>query len=118
MVYRAGAGPRGCRIKELTVDRLVEAMKLMRSEETLGIVQELRSRMLAEDGVSMGIESFHNNLPLANMLCEVSLFISTPRLAQIFCNQCNLKMSLQADAVVHRTTGGRAHHHRIPFRRG
>lgn len=116
MVFRAGAGPKGCRIQDLTVERLIESMKILLSEEVRSKVHELSSKMLAEDGVSMGIQSFHNNLPLANMICEVCVFERKPKLAQIYCSHCNLKMSIYADSIIHREKSGRANHHRIPFR--
>ena len=116
MVYRAGAGPRCCRIQDLTVDRLVESMKVLMSGEVRIKVRELSGKMTAEDGISMGVHSFHNNLPLANMMCEVSVFERVPRLARIYCSHCNLKLSLPADSIVHRESSGRAHHKRILFR--
>ena len=117
MVRRSGVGPSGCPIATLTVEKLVNALEILRSPETIAAAQALGARMDAENGVAAGVECFYRNLPVANMACEVSLFDDhTPRIARVYCPTCGLKMSLEADRVVHRKSGGRDYHLRVPYR--
>lgn len=117
MVHRSGSGPAGCPIKQLTVDKLVEAFRFMRLEETQKCARELGDKMAAEDGVTKGIESFYNNLPTSNMICEVSVFNNRQsKVARVFCGTCGLKLCTEADRVIHRASSGREDHVRLPFR--
>mmetsp|Transcript_25497 Transcript_25497/g.37624 ORF Transcript_25497/g.37624 Transcript_25497/m.37624 type:complete len:901 (+) Transcript_25497:79-2781(+) len=116
MVYRAGVGPRGCPIGSLTKEKLVEAFKVLESHETKKNVAVLSQKMNAENGVRIGAESFFRNLPLEDMLCEVSLFRHSSRIARVYCQDCGLKMCSEVDAVVHRPQGGRSTHTRMPYR--
>lgn len=119
MVHRAGAGPKGCPIAQLTPARLVEAFTTLRSEEVQVRARELGVKMSLEDGVANGVRSFHSRLPLCSMLCEVSILNNrTSRLARFYCPQCGLKMSEEVDEVVHRRGLGREYHDRVPFRCG
>jgi hypothetical protein len=117
MVFRSGAGPRGCPIGKLNAKTLAEAMAFMRSHEVVKRAGELGACMSAEDGVSKGVESFHNRLPLANMICEVSIFNNQKsEVARVYCPTCGLKMTLDVDRVIHRRGSGRSDHERVPFR--
>jgi len=117
MVYRAGVGPKGCPIVDLTLEKLMAALKLMRDQETIEKATALGAKMNAEDGVRRGIESFNHNLPLANMLCEVSLFDQqSSRIATTFCADCGLKMCVEVDQILHRPGSSRVGHKRAPFR--
>ena len=117
MVSRAGAGPPGCRIRDLTVDKLISALKNLRSNEIIETAKALGKQMVAEDGVANGVKSFYRNLPLANMICEVSVFNNqTSKLASVYCPDCGLKMCEEAHKVVHRVGSGRENHQCIPFR--
>ena len=90
-----------------------------------------------EKGTVNGVESFHHNLPMADMLCEVSLFLSpsdnaansavsttsaseascsTSTMARFFCADCGLKLGPHCDAIIHRDGAGREAHTRIPYK--
>lgn len=117
MVHRSGAGPKGCPITDLTVDRLVQSFEVMRHPDTIASAKALGAKMSKEDGVSEGVKSFYNNLPLGDMICEVCIFNNRRQaVARIYCGDCGLKLSEEADTIIHRTTGGRAHHERVPYR--
>lgn len=72
--------------------------------------------MNLENGVMNGVNSFKRNLPLEDMLCEVSLFSKKSEIAKVFCQDCGLKMCVGVDRVVHRAQGRRSKHRRIPYR--
>ena len=116
MVHRAGAGPPGCPIADLSVDILKKSLLTLTSQDLRIHVSELSRNMNSEDGVFEGIQSFTNHLPLADMVCEVSLFMGKSDLAKVYCRECGLKMSLTADNVLHREQSGREDHTRIPYR--
>lgn len=116
MVHRSGAGPAGCPISKLTLARFQEALDVLRAPKTQDRARSLAALMNAEDGVSEGVNSFHRNLPVADMLCEVSIFNRESKIARVYCSDCGLKMCSQVDDVVHRASGGRESHSRVPFR--
>lgn len=117
MISRAGAGPPGCRIRNLTTEKLTEALEVLRDPTVIENVKKLGEKMCAEDGVKHGVESFYRHLPLANMICEVSVFNNqTSKIARVFCPECDLKLSEEAHKVIHRRGSGRENHQCIPFR--
>lgn len=116
MVYRSGAGPPGCPIASLTTEKLVHAFRVLVSDDTKNNVALLSEKMNSEKGVIKGVESFLRNLPLEDMICEVSLFQRKSEIATIYCRDCGLKMSTKVDQVAHRARGGRHHHFRVPYR--
>ncbi len=114
MVHRAGCGPGGCPIGKLTTEKLTTAFEVLTDRNTIATAVDLARKMNEENGVQRGLESFHKNLPLADMICEVSIFNNKQsRLASIYCQTCGLKMCGAVDAVVHRTA---SNHVRVPFR--
>lgn len=90
----------------------------MRDPKIMKKVSELSVRMNNEDGISNGIKSFYKQLPIDNMVCDVSLFLSNQKseLARIFCLDCQLKMSKKIDNIIHRESSNRSHHARIPWK--
>ena len=118
MVYRSGAGPRGCPVKSLTLEKLLEAMQVMRDPKTLSNANELSLKMQLENGTQAGVNSFYRNLPLHKMVCDVSVFDNQKsRIATVFCFECGLKMCDFVDKIVHRKDGDRKDHMRIPYKR-
>lgn len=116
MVYRSGAGPPGCPITSLTLEKLIHAFHVLASPDTRNNVKALSERMNSEKGVLKGVESFFRNLPLEDMICEVSLFRQQSEIASIYCRDCGLKMSSKVDEVIHRLKGGKQFHLRVPYR--
>jgi hypothetical protein len=102
MVFRAGAGPRGCPIADLTVEVLTQAFQVLQSPEIKANVCQLSEKMNQEHGVAQGINSFLANLPVEDMLCEVSLFRKKGVLASVYCETCSLRMSREVDVCIHR----------------
>ncbi|KAG9123607.1 hypothetical protein FRC07_014543 [Ceratobasidium sp. 392] len=67
MIAKAGAGPEPIAQKELTSERLVEALKFVKSPRAQRAAQKMGKQIRSEDGVSLGVDSFHRHLPLMNM---------------------------------------------------
>jgi hypothetical protein len=72
--------------------------------------------MNVENGVREGVKSFERNLPVVDMICEVSIFAKKTKIAKIYCEDCGLKMSIEVDAHVHRNSGGKSNHVRMNYR--
>jgi len=68
MVHRSGVGPKGCAVRSLTIEKLVNAFRLMRSESTIQAVRILRKKMNAENGVEAARLSFYRQLPTQHMV--------------------------------------------------
>jgi hypothetical protein len=117
MVNRAGAGPGGCPIGQLTTAILTDAFETLRDPATIANVAKLQEKMVREDGVTAAIESFNRNLPLRHMICELSPFDGCKsKLARIYCNDCGFHMCLEMDKLIHRFPGPRTHHNRVPYK--
>ncbi|CAM9385085.1 unnamed protein product, partial [Ectocarpus fasciculatus] len=70
MVHRSGAGPAGCPISKLTQLKFQQALEVLTAPSTQERAATLAVRMSTEDGLAVGVESFHRNLPVADLLCE------------------------------------------------
>ena len=115
MCYRSGAGPKGCPVKSLTLQKFVDALQIMRDPQTSKNAKALSIKMQTENGTLAGVNSFYRNLPLHKMVCDVSVFDSqTSRVASVFCDNCGLKMCDVVDKIIHRQDGGRDQHVRRP----
>jgi hypothetical protein len=101
MVYRAGLGPKSCPVHDLTLQTVTDSLKLLLNERTLQTAEAIKECMLKEDGVDGALQAFYKHLPVENMLCDVSLFRGEYRLAQVFCKECNLKMSKDVSDYIH-----------------
>ncbi|KAL4782156.1 hypothetical protein BJX76DRAFT_349619 [Aspergillus varians] len=71
LVAAAGAGPRPIPQRELNVDNLTEAIHLCLQPETRRAAQNIASGMQHESGVQAAVDSFHRNLPLEQMQCDL-----------------------------------------------
>ncbi|KAI1857259.1 uncharacterized protein JN550_013342 [Neoarthrinium moseri] len=71
VVANAGAGPRPIPQKELTVERLVEAIEFATSTAAKNAAETLAFRMRQEKGVDTAVSSFHRGLPMTGMRCEI-----------------------------------------------
>jgi hypothetical protein len=96
MVRRGGVGPAPCPIATLTVEKLTEALKAMLGPTMRARVTTLAELMNKENGVDVAMKSFKDNLPIGDMLCEVSIFTKRCCLARVYCCECALKMSARA----------------------
>jgi hypothetical protein len=96
---------------------MTEAFQTIRNPDTIAKAQELGAKMIAEEGVVNGVNSFFKNLPIYDMICEVSMFDNKSScLATVFCSDCSLKMCQEMDSFLHREDGGKDSHSRVPYR--
>lgn len=57
--------------KKLTSDNLAEAIRYCLSPQAAQAAFEISEKMKMEEGVQAAVASFHKNLPLENMSCDI-----------------------------------------------
>ncbi|EXJ71992.1 uncharacterized protein A1O5_04495 [Cladophialophora psammophila CBS 110553] len=72
MVARAGAGPTPVPSKELTADRLANAILEALKPETLERARELGERIKEEKGTEVGAASFHTQMGVNHLRCQMA----------------------------------------------
>lgn len=71
MVAAAGAGPKPIKHKALNVDNLTAAIRFCLTAGASAAVQKIASNMATENGVRSAAASFHRNLPLEGLTCDI-----------------------------------------------
>ncbi|KAJ5193384.1 hypothetical protein N7449_009526 [Penicillium cf. viridicatum] len=71
MVARAGAGPRPIPFASLNFQNLTAAIQFCLTPEATEAARKLAVKMQTESGVTAAVESFHRNLPLDKMKCNL-----------------------------------------------
>ncbi|RDA95504.1 hypothetical protein CP533_5459 [Ophiocordyceps camponoti-saundersi (nom. inval.)] len=72
MVARAEAGPQPVRYKDLTAEKLSEALRFCLRPETKEKARQLGQRIREERGTKAGGESFHRQLDIDSLRCSVA----------------------------------------------
>ncbi|KAF8201061.1 sterol glucosyltransferase [Mycena galopus ATCC 62051] len=71
MVAAAGAGPRPIPHKKLNVKALATAIAFCLTPEAAAAARSIAEKMKAESGVKTAVDSFHANLPLDRLKCDI-----------------------------------------------
>lgn len=71
MVATARAGPAPIPFKSLNSENLAQAIRYCLTAEAQDAAAAVAEKMRAESGVKTAIESFHRNLPVENMACDL-----------------------------------------------
>ncbi|KAL1619597.1 hypothetical protein SLS54_006534 [Diplodia seriata] len=99
MIAASGAGPIPIPQKELTSDNLAEAIRYCQSPQASTAAREISEKMKTESGVQTAVDSFHKNLPLEKMACD--LFPDRPAVWKYTKGKQRMKLSkLAAETVV------------------
>jgi hypothetical protein len=72
MVAAAHAGPEPIHHRKLNAQNLADAISYCLTEEATHAAKSIANKMRADDGVKAAVRSFHANLPLENLQCEVN----------------------------------------------
>lgn len=72
MIARAGAGPDPIHHKQLTADKLADAINFCLRPESLERAKNLASKTAAERGSDMGAQSFHQHLEIDRLRCMLA----------------------------------------------
>ncbi|KAJ5153749.1 UDP-glucuronosyl/UDP-glucosyltransferase [Penicillium coprophilum] len=71
MIARAGAGPKPIPFASLNFERLAVAIRYCLTPEATEAARKVASKMQSESGVIAAVESFHRNLPVDRMRCDL-----------------------------------------------
>lgn len=71
IVGRSGAGPRAVPYKELTIQKLANAIKKALEERTKARANEIGEQMRNESGVENAVHSFHRHLDVGKLRCAI-----------------------------------------------
>lgn len=71
IVDRAGAGPPPIPFKELTAERLAEAIEEALGERTQRCAREIGENIRSEQGVRNAVQSFHRHLDIDKLKCSI-----------------------------------------------
>jgi sterol 3beta-glucosyltransferase len=71
MVAAAGAGPRPLDAKTLSNSALADAIAVLLSPDTVSAAETIAAKMRHENGVKEAVKSFHRNLPVQGMNCDL-----------------------------------------------
>lgn len=71
MVAIAGAGPKPIPHKKLNAQNLAEAIRFCLTPEAAAAASEVAAKMRTENGVATAAKSFHANLPLDILPCDI-----------------------------------------------
>ncbi|KAM0226576.1 hypothetical protein ACHAQD_000500 [Fusarium lateritium] len=71
MVAKAGAGPSPIPHSQLTAENLSQAIRYCLSEEASQAAMAISVKMEREEGVKAAVQSFHRQLPLERMRCDL-----------------------------------------------
>ncbi|PQE06092.1 glycosyltransferase family 1 protein [Rutstroemia sp. NJR-2017a BBW] len=69
MIARAGAGPDPIPHRQLTADKLADAINVCLKAETMERAKELAGKIEVEQGSDMGAQSFHQHLEVDRLRC-------------------------------------------------
>ncbi|KAG6108678.1 hypothetical protein E4U13_006331 [Claviceps humidiphila] len=72
MVAKANAGPEPILYKDLTAEKLAEAIKICLESNTLERAAELGNKIRKEAGADVGARSFHKHMDVENMRCSLA----------------------------------------------
>ncbi|KAL2846895.1 UDP-Glycosyltransferase/glycogen phosphorylase [Aspergillus pseudoustus] len=101
MVAAAGAGPAPIPHKQLTVDALAAGIRYCLSEQAAVAAATIAHKMSSESGVQAAVSSFHRNLPLPRLQCD--LYPSQPAVWSVYVPKSRQKLKLSkfaAEALV------------------
>jgi hypothetical protein len=110
VVYRRGLGPRPCPVQELTLSLITDSIHQLLSDETKAKAKAMAEVLAAEDGVTGATNAFYKHLPVDCMICDVSIFLGESRLADVYCQDCDFRLSREVSNCIH---WGAKHRHRI-----
>lgn len=97
MVAAAGAGPAPIPYKQLTVDALAAGIRYCLTEQATAAASAIAHKMSSESGVHAAVSSFHRNLPLERLQCD--LYPSQPAVWSVSVPKSREKLKLSKFAA-------------------
>lgn len=81
-VENAAVGPKACPVNDLTLEILVEKLRLLASPQMKKNAEALGAEMALEDGIQGGLDHFLDSLPRDSMLCDIGLIMGETKHAR------------------------------------
>jgi len=100
MVYRAGAGPEPCPVKELTKEILEESFLTLQDSQIQDTVQNMAKLMNEEDGIEGGLSHYLEHFPRHGLYSDVGLLIGEYNLARYRLSSSNIKICTEMAAIL------------------
>jgi len=101
VVHRQGLGPAPCPVSKLSLPIVEESFRILQSTQMQAKAHEMSLKLAEEDGAKNAVKVFYNCLPLHDQLCQISIFLGEARLAQVYCIDCSLRMTVEASNMIH-----------------
>ncbi|KAG5935269.1 hypothetical protein E4U59_005703 [Claviceps monticola] len=99
MIAKANAGPGPILYKDLTAEKLAEAIKICLEPNTLTRAAELGTKIRKEAGTDVGAQSFHRHMDIESMRCSLAPSrVATWRVRRTKVRLSPLAMSVLVDA--------------------
>lgn len=71
VVAACGGGPLPIAYRDLSADKLFNAIQVCRSAEAKTAAEAIAARMRQESGVDTAVQSFHRRLPTSQLCCDI-----------------------------------------------
>lgn len=98
-MHMAGAGPEPVPHTALNARNLAEGIAYCLTEEAAIAARSIAKKMSTEHGVKAAVRSFHANLPLENLRCDI--FLDQPGAWRLKCGHKQIRLSkLAAELLV------------------
>ncbi|GME55126.1 uncharacterized protein LTHEOB_6358 [Neofusicoccum parvum] len=108
MIAAAGAGPVPIPQKKLNSDNLAEAIRFCLSDDAAQAALSISEKMKEESGVQAAVASFHKNLPLEKLSCDI--FPDQPAVWRYTKGKKPMKLSkLATEAIMSKLSIDRKH---------
>ncbi|GKT83915.1 sterol glucosyltransferase [Colletotrichum tofieldiae] len=98
MVAIAGAGPKPIPHKQLNAQNLADAIRFCLTPEAAAAAGKVAAKMKTENGVATAAKSFHANLPLEILQCDI--FPDQPAVWEFKRGKKHMKLSKRAAGVL------------------
>lgn len=94
-------GPPPCPASQLSLPRVVEGLQALKNPQTAQNALVMSKKLSAEDGAKSAVAAFYKHLPINVQLCQVSVFMGENQLAQVYCVDCCLRMTVHVSNILH-----------------
>ncbi|KAI9368543.1 hypothetical protein BJX61DRAFT_212796 [Aspergillus egyptiacus] len=96
LIAASGSGPKPISYRDVSADNLAEAIRFCLRPETRRAAQDIAIKMQNESGVTTAVNSFHRNLPIEQMRCE----LLPKRPAAWICKSPSMRLSKLAAEIL------------------
>ena len=100
-----GCGPYPIAFTEMSVDKLSAAFEAILEPRYADGARRMAARIESENGLEVGLSDFNRQLPLADMVCDVSTLLGERGVGRVYYPALRLKVSDEVDATLRTSVG-------------